>query len=151
MSNDRAGDVRLGGGPVHLAPLTGAAATAICVLARSLDLDCTRVDLAGCLDKSQLLERIAAALGFPGWFGHNWDALFDCLADLSWRPATGYVLVLEHASGLRSATPEVFDTALAILEDAAAAWQSRGVPFRAFVSCPIEPDAVADGGSPTSD
>ena len=42
-----------------------------------------RVDLAGCSDKATLLARLAAALQFPDWFGHNWDALSDCLTDLS--------------------------------------------------------------------
>jgi RNAse (barnase) inhibitor barstar len=123
-----------GTGPLHVAPLTDDAATAVCTLARSIGFDCTRINLAGCSDKAELLARIAAALGFPAWFGHNWDALFDCLTDLSWRPALGYVLILEHATELRATEPEVFDTALAILGDAAAVWQARGAPFRVFVS-----------------
>jgi RNAse (barnase) inhibitor barstar len=123
-----------GSGPVHVAPLTDDAATAVCTLARSIDFDCTRIDLAGCSDKAGLLASIATALGFPAWFGHNWDALFDCLTDLGWRPALGYVLILEHATELQATEPEVFDTALAILGDAAAVWQARGAPFRAFVS-----------------
>jgi RNAse (barnase) inhibitor barstar len=136
MSSDEAALTRFDGGPVHVAPLTDAAAAAICVLARSLGFACARVDLAACGDKSDFLARIAAALDFPGWFGHNWDALFDCLTDLGWHPAPGYVLVLEQAGRFREIAPEAFDTALAILEDAAAAWRSRGVPFRAFVSAP---------------
>jgi RNAse (barnase) inhibitor barstar len=123
-----------GSGPVHVAPLTDDAATAVCTLARSIGFDCTRIDLAGCSDKAGLLARIATAMGFPAWFGHNWDALFDCLTDLGWRPALGYVLILEHATELQATEPEVFDTALAILGDAAAVWQARGAPFRAFVS-----------------
>jgi RNAse (barnase) inhibitor barstar len=123
-----------GAGPVHVAPLTDDATAAICTLARSVGFDCTRIDLAGCSDKAEFLARIAAALGFPAWFGHNWDALFDCLTDLSWRPALGYVLLLEHAMELQGTEPEVFDTALAILCDAALVWQARGAPFRAFVS-----------------
>ncbi|WP_446686701.1 barstar family protein [Pseudofulvimonas gallinarii] len=27
---------------------------------------------------------MAAVFRFPEWFGDNWDALADCLADLSW-------------------------------------------------------------------
>ena len=123
-----------GTGPEHVTPLTDDAATAVCTLARSIGFDCTRIDLAGCSDKAEFLARIAAAVGFPAWFGHNWDALFDCLTDLSWRPALGYVLILEHATELQATEPEVFDTALAILGDAAAVWQARGAPFRVFVS-----------------
>jgi barstar (barnase inhibitor) len=80
-----------------------------------------------------MLKRIAAALEFPAWFGGNWDALFDCLADLSWRPAPGHVLLLEHADMLRQEAPEVFDTAVAILQDVAVYWSRHNVTFRAFV------------------
>ena len=51
-----------------------------------------RIDLAGCTDKAELLARIARTLRFPDWFGHNWDALADCLCDLSWLPADAYRL-----------------------------------------------------------
>lgn len=34
--------------------------------------------------KAELLERVALALSFPDYFGRNWDALIDCLSDLSW-------------------------------------------------------------------
>ncbi len=123
-----------GPGPVYVTPLSDAAAAAICVLARSRGFDCTRVDLSGCLEKSELLTRIAKALEFPAWFGNNWDALADCITDLGWRPAVGYVLILENAAELQQVQPEVFDTALAILADAAVAWKARGATFRTFVS-----------------
>jgi hypothetical protein len=42
--------------------------------------------------------------------------------------------LLENPGELRDAEPEVFDTALAILGDAAVAWQQRGVPLRVFVA-----------------
>lgn len=111
------------------------------LLASSLDWPCYVVELRGCMDKTQLLERCADVLRFPSWFGQNWDAFFDCLADLSWRPARGYVLLLEHADTMRRDAPESLDTALAILGDAASAWESRGVPFRVFVSAPSPTDA----------
>jgi hypothetical protein len=119
---------------VQVLPLDDAAVDALCRLGRSLGLRVARIDLAGCAGKEELLDRTAAALEFPGWFGRNWDAFYDCLADLGWRPGTGHLLIFEHAGGMRRNAPEAFDTAVAILGDAAAAWQRRGHPFRAFVS-----------------
>jgi len=120
-------------GPVRVIPLTAEASFALCQLAASLDLDHQRIDLAGCGSKEEFLRRVADALDFPEWFGGNWDAFYDCLADLSWRPARGYVLVLENPDRMRRVAPESLDTALAILGDAAAYWAGRGIPFRAFV------------------
>jgi len=126
---------------VHEIALTPEATAALCSLAGSLGFDAVRIDLATCGDKTSFLERMAEALAFPAWFGQNWDAFFDCLADLGWRPARGYVLLLEHADTMRCDAPEALDTALAILGDAASAWESRGVPFRVFVSAPERSDA----------
>ena len=33
-------------------------------------------------DKLQVLSCVADAFGFPEHFGHNFDALYDCLTDL---------------------------------------------------------------------
>lgn len=33
--------------------------------------------------KEALHQTLAQALSFPGWYGGNLDALFDCLTDLS--------------------------------------------------------------------
>ena len=120
-------------GPVQRLPDGVGAGEILERLGRSLGWQVARIDLDGCFDKLELLERTAAALGFPDWFGHNWDAFYDCLADLGWRPAAGHLLVFEHAGGLRREAPEAFDTMAAVLEDAAAAWDRRGVPFRALL------------------
>lgn len=32
--------------------------------------------------KQQFHAAIAAALSFPDWYGHNLDALYDCLTDI---------------------------------------------------------------------
>jgi hypothetical protein len=104
------------------------------LLASSLDWPCYVVELEGCLDKAELLARCAEALRFPSWFGHNWDAFFDCLIDLaSARRARGCVIVLRHAGGLRATSPESFDTARSIFADAAKVWSDRGVALRVFI------------------
>jgi RNAse (barnase) inhibitor barstar len=104
------------------------------LLASALEWPCYVVDLQDCLDKPALLERFAGTLMFPSWFGQNWDAFFDCLVDLaSARRASGCVIVLRQAAGLRAHAPEALDTALGILEDAAKVWARRNVAMRIFV------------------
>jgi RNAse (barnase) inhibitor barstar len=43
-----------------------------------------------------LFDRLADELAFPAWFGRNFDALADCLGDLSWLPGVGHVLVWDQ-------------------------------------------------------
>ncbi|MGK2350450.1 barstar family protein [Cutibacterium sp. V947] len=40
------------------------------------------VDMAGGADLDAVLTGLGNALSFPSWFGHNLDALHDCLADV---------------------------------------------------------------------
>ena len=89
-------------------------------------LSVTRIDLAGVSGKSALLERIARALRFPDWFGGTWDALEDCLADLSWIAEKGYVLVFDGAGGLPADDRGVL---VDVLSSAASYWRERGRPF----------------------
>jgi RNAse (barnase) inhibitor barstar len=134
MSIDRSTNGAAPPAAVQVIDLTPEAADAVVRLAQSLGLDAVRIDLDGCAEKSELLDRTAAALGFPSWFGGNWDAFFDCLADLSWRPARGHVLVFENTADMRRHAPEALDTAITILADAAVAWEERGKAFRALVA-----------------
>jgi len=41
----------------------------------------------------ELITSLYYSLWLPGWFGFNWDALFDCLSDLSWIPQQKIALV----------------------------------------------------------
>jgi hypothetical protein len=43
--------------------------------------------------KSDVLAAFASQFAFPEYFGHNWDALEECLSDLSWLKS-GLFLVL---------------------------------------------------------
>ena len=92
-----------------------------------------RIDLSDCTSKAALIERFAGAFELPPWFGFNWDALADCLTDLSWMAADGYVIVLEHADAFAAANPTDFATALSILQEAADSWREEGVPLWTLV------------------
>jgi hypothetical protein len=78
---------------------------------------------------AQLMTAIARAFQFPDYFGENWDALDECLRDLEWLPAAGYVLFLRRSSDLWARDPQ---SAGALVESwlmAAEEWAQRGIPF----------------------
>ena len=103
---------------------------------RVLDL---HIDLAGCEGKAELLRRVANALRFPDWFGHNWDALADSLTDLSWLPAAHYRLTIAHTTALRHASPETLDTLQEVLSEAGDYWRGEGVSFEfSFLEGPAD-------------
>ncbi|MFC3716251.1 barstar family protein [Luteimonas soli] len=102
-------------------------------IARESGFAVAAIDLAGCRDKDEVLDRFAAALRFPDWFGRNWDALADCLGDLSWWPAEGYLLLLDRVDAWRAAEAGQFTTLLEILDAAAATWSAQRVPFWTLV------------------
>jgi RNAse (barnase) inhibitor barstar len=72
--------------------------------------------------KEQLLNHVATALHFPKDFGHNWDALEECLTDMDWVDAEGYLIYYEHIEGLQAAGDQ-FDTFVEILRDAVQSWK----------------------------
>ncbi len=113
--------------------------------AGTLDYAVLRIDLAGCRDKARALALIAQALQFPDWVGDNWDALADAISDLSWLPASGYLLLVEHASEWREHRGEEFDVLLDILNQAATPWAEQGKAFWALL--PLPADELAALGS----
>ena len=84
-------------------------------------LDGTRI-----ADPAALLEECATQLAFPIWFGHNWDALVDCLVDLSWLPAAGHVLVWDRYGRLDGAGGKAWRQAYEVFQTAIAARERTG-------------------------
>lgn len=97
------------------------------------------VDLSGSRNKESLLSAIGRAMDFPPWYGHNLDALLDCLADLSWRPGKGYLVLLEHCDEMHRRAAADFMATLQVFAEAAAEWRQQGIPFWCFA------DLQADG------
>jgi hypothetical protein len=97
-----------------------------------------------CKTKAGLLAEFARALSFPDYFGHNWDALEECLADLDWLPARGYVVVVTDADQVLTKPDDVddYETFIEILAEAGEAWSTKrsgsvageGTPFHTVLT-----------------
>lgn len=91
-----------------------------------------------CKTPAGLFNEFARALEFPDYFGHNWDALEECLADLEWLPAKGYVVLITDAQSVIPDEDEEYETLLEVLNDAGEAWSKgqtpngRRAPFHVF-------------------
>ena len=118
-----------------------------------------RLDGRRCRTKRALLDEAARVLKFPPHFGRTWDALEDCLTDLTWLPGSGYRLVITAADRLLARNPAHYATFVALLEDVGRAWgyrrdrpSGRGpVPFHTVLVVPPDRvDARADWGAPAS-
>ncbi len=80
-------------------------------------------------DKAGFLRACAEALAFPSYFGRNWDAFEECLTDLSWAPARGYVLLYDHVAPFIRQSPADWAVALDILTDAVDYWRRTPTPL----------------------
>lgn len=49
----------------------------------------------GIKKKDELFNLLSLKLNFPFYFGKNWDALYDCLLDLSWIIENEIVIIHE--------------------------------------------------------
>lgn len=88
------------------------------------------LDGSGLDGKAALLDRCAVEFAFPSYFGHNWDALQDCLRDLSWAPATrGYLVVYDHGGDLADADPAAHRTLMDVFDTTVGYWRETGTPM----------------------
>ena len=74
-------------------------------------------------DGEVLLQSLAGQLQFPGYFGYNWDALWDCLCDFSWT--TKRKIVIVHEGLPTGLSEEELGIYLELINDAVADWKSE--------------------------
>lgn len=99
------------------------------VRAAAMGIPCTEIAMKGIRSRGKLLKTLARSLGFPATFGGNWDALADCLQDLSWLPDHGHVLEFAGLADLAAAAPDDLALLLEVLEAAAVYWRQRDRVF----------------------
>jgi hypothetical protein len=105
---------------------------------KGVALDPTRLEVrisSGLKSKDELFAVLDRGLRLPGYFGRNWDALDECIQDLSWLPPGQ--IVLAHSDVPLAGDPENQSIYLSILSDAIAHWMN--VPDRdLLVTFPVE-------------
>jgi hypothetical protein len=103
-----------------------------CEAIRSLggsDIVVFDVDGSLIINEDELFAFLAAALKFPEYFGMNWDALDDCLRDLGWILAAGYVGVVSSADQVWREHPQLAGRLVSSWLVAAEQWAADGKPF----------------------
>ena len=83
--------------------------------------------------REALFRCLARQLALPDYFGANWDALEECLRDLSWIDSHRVVLFHESLPGLDD---DQLTTYLEILRDAVMGWR-RDVDDELVVALPF--------------
>jgi RNAse (barnase) inhibitor barstar len=74
-------------------------------------------------DLDSLFNEFAAALQFPYYFGENWAAFDECLADLEWIRADAFILIVFDLNSVLSREDEgQFATLIDILQKVAEEW-----------------------------
>jgi len=95
-----------------------------------------------------LLSEFAGRLTFPDYFGRNWDAFDECIQDLEWVAASGYLVVIANADRLLEKDKDNYDVFLDSMRTAAKEWarrqtgESHGIPFHVILLVP-DGDMVA--------
>ena len=76
-------------------------------------------------DKAAFLDRAVVAFGFPTWFGRNWDAFRDSLADV--RAERGTLVLWDGWDTFARGDEERFAIALELVRERAE--EANGSPF----------------------
>lgn len=70
-------------------------------------------------------QEIAKLFQFPNYFGHNWDAVADCLTDLSWEEGDRILIVYSNSQSLRDRNN--WEIAMKVWSNTIEFWEQQGV------------------------
>ena len=79
--------------------------------------------------KAEFFQASAQIMNFPDYFGDNWDAFSDCIDDLSWLSADGYILLYTQPDNFANSDPSEWSIALDIFQEAVESWKETDTPM----------------------
>lgn len=78
-----------------------------------------------CPTVDRLFQEMAAALQFPAYFGHNWDAMAECIEELDWYDWSACLIILTRTDLLLHGHENDFRILCRVLGKAATAWSAQ--------------------------
>jgi RNAse (barnase) inhibitor barstar len=95
----------------------------------------------GCIrSREELFAALASTLCFPNYFGHNWDALSDCLSDFSWIDSKSIYLIHDELPTLERNDLKIY---IQLLSDSVSKWGPDD-PHRLYVVFPSRDRAAVE-------
>lgn len=99
-------------------------------------------NFGGKRELAPILEKMGKELRLPDWYGANLDALADCLTDLAWNTAPGYVLLIEGADALSTRNEEDFAMIGEVFDAVISHWRQKNTPF--WIVYDMQPGSLPD-------
>ena len=99
--------------------------------------------------KPEFLAAIGEALAFPAYYGQNFDALADCLADVTAGDSEGWVLLWDGWGPLARDDERAFSVALSVLGGRVNA--DKGGRFAVLLRAPLLSGRGGPRGGPTTE
>jgi len=111
------------------------------------------IDGAIIKDPKDIIAAFASQFTFPAYFGGNWDALEECLTDLSWLQSDRFLVVIREPLALYEKLPSDFQILIEILGNTCRYWNIEwpmmnnliaGIHFGCIIQCtPKERKTIA--------
>ena len=76
--------------------------------------------------KEQFLNHASVVMHFPSDSGKNWDAFYDCITDMEWAEADGYLIYFDHTEAFDAHHESQLETVIELFEDAVNYWKDEG-------------------------
>lgn len=111
--------------------------------AQRADQRLLQADLAESRSRSDVMSKLASSFSLPKHFGHNLDALYDCVTDL--KPIAdashpGFVVILKNIPETSAFDAKARDALLDVFREAADYFFDHETAFRVFYSIARDAD-----------
>jgi hypothetical protein len=110
--------------------------SAVELATRELHYDYHHLEIHQGMSIDAVLARIGEVLHFPDWYGANFDALNDCLADPEGLPGKGHILTIDGCEQILASDPVGYATLLEVFAAAIDDLRKTGVSLWVLLDKP---------------